>query len=92
MWGVMLQAVLKKALRNVDWSQYVQEEQQVVEGQITLKRKHRVHSIAPTTAPLPRWHTEVKQPRTVKIVGQSSPCMGPRPASASNFELSRGLM
>lgn len=37
----MLQAVLKKALRNVDWSQFVQEAQeaQVVEGRITLKRK-----------------------------------------------------
>jgi len=36
-----LQAVLKKALRNVDWSQFVQEAQeaQVVEGRITLKRK-----------------------------------------------------
>ena len=45
---LMLQAVLKKALRNVDWSQFVQEEQQVVEGRITLKRQ-----LAPTSAPAP---------------------------------------
>ena len=48
----MLQAVLKKALRNVDWSQFVQEAQ-VVEGRITMKRELARPPSAPVRLSLP---------------------------------------